>query len=299
MLSQNLIPNGDLENYSECPDNFDQLYVLDDWFLVQTTNNNTPDYFNACADESTMSSVPENVAGFQPAHSGSGYLSNFMWGNDSGQREYVYTELSEQLIGGRVYELSFYVSLCDQPEIGINNIGALFTQKVLVGSTEINLIEADPQVKAIKVITDKDGWFEIKGEFIAEGGEKYMAVGNFFSDEDTETQSVWPFNWPNWSKYYLDSFSLIEKPLSIPGHQNDSSLTISPNPASETLVVANSGSDIIKTVTIFDMLGREVMVKAIGEPETSLNLSELRNGNYFLSIEFDNGEVYFERIIKH
>jgi hypothetical protein len=68
--SQNLVPNGDFEQYSGCPTGYSQIDSALYW-TVPTSVNST-DYYNACAISLSVS-VPLNGAGFQETHSGSGY----------------------------------------------------------------------------------------------------------------------------------------------------------------------------------------------------------------------------------
>ena len=66
--AQNLVPNGDFEGYSGCPDNASQFDSTLFWFSPTAA---TPDYFNQCATSNV--GVPYNDFGYQPAHSGGGY----------------------------------------------------------------------------------------------------------------------------------------------------------------------------------------------------------------------------------
>jgi len=70
--AQNLIVNGDFEDYTTCPWALSQLDFAQYWINPTTVNGGTPDYYNACCT-STWVGVPKNNFGFQNAYSGSAY----------------------------------------------------------------------------------------------------------------------------------------------------------------------------------------------------------------------------------
>jgi hypothetical protein len=70
--AQNLVPNGDFEQYHSCPTFHSQLDSALYWFNpgLYLPGNSTPDYYNACG--SPPASVPDNFCGSQNALSGAG-----------------------------------------------------------------------------------------------------------------------------------------------------------------------------------------------------------------------------------
>src|SRR5258705_6338420 len=77
--AQNLVPNGDFEQYSGCPSNYNQIDFALFWFNpcippygTAFGQSGSSDYFNACASIWQID-VPNNFDGYQPAHSGNGY----------------------------------------------------------------------------------------------------------------------------------------------------------------------------------------------------------------------------------
>ncbi|MCF6306653.1 MAG: T9SS type A sorting domain-containing protein, partial [Flavobacteriaceae bacterium] len=246
VVSQNLVPNPSFEEYYDCPYYQGEFYV-DFWF--ETPNSiSSPDYYNDCSPDDTPSDVPENIAGSQYPYEGEGYAGIQCYGNDSGRREYIEIQLSTPLIENQEYEFSMYVSLADRFGSAINNLGVLITDYIVEGNGPggANLIEANPQIKAESPLTDKDNWMQITGTFIAEGGEEYLTIGNFFSDEDTERVTVWPYDFLNWGKYYIDSVSLTQVILSTNENTLKSQLKIYPNPTNDfiNIEIANNNSNI-------------------------------------------------------
>ena len=74
MQAQNLVPNGDLEQYTQCPDYVSQIDRAIGW---SRPTEGTSDYLNACLGVPFSESVPDNEFGYQSAHSGNGCAGFF------------------------------------------------------------------------------------------------------------------------------------------------------------------------------------------------------------------------------
>src|SRR5258707_902616 len=61
LFSQNLVSNPSFEEYSVCPDLWNQTSRATGWSSFRSST----DYFNTC-DGSNVVGVPENFAGYQP-----------------------------------------------------------------------------------------------------------------------------------------------------------------------------------------------------------------------------------------
>ncbi|MCO6498780.1 MAG: gliding motility-associated C-terminal domain-containing protein [Vicingus serpentipes] len=226
--AQNLVYNGDFEIYDTCPVNFSQpldpqIEHCTGW---SAPTQGTSDYFNTCNTGNV--GVPTNVFGFQTAYNGNGYC-----GFNSSQRfpaynqcmngtfkryyrEYVQTRLISPLEANKKYKIAFYISLADSLSGYANrNIGALFTNDS-IGFNCFNPIIANPQVISSDFVTDNVNWTKVEGEFIANGGEKYMTIGNFLDtlDYGNDTLCVKPntgFQDGNGlAYYYIDGVELID-----------------------------------------------------------------------------------------
>jgi gliding motility-associated-like protein len=208
------VPNESFELYSLCPDNPGQIYRAIPWFQTWIIGNNvtisSSDYFNACSP-TPMFTVPHNdYAGTQYAHTGNAYAGIALYGSSSGDdtREYIEVKLISPLQQGKKYCVEFYVSLADTSQFACDNISAYFTNDTLKNSPSMTLINANPQVTNTNgVITDKEGWTLITGEFIASGGESFLTIGNFKSNANTNAISMSgasPFAY-----YYIDDVSVI------------------------------------------------------------------------------------------
>lgn len=102
------------------------------------------------------------------------------------QRDYIQIELSQAMVPGRCYRIAFNVSLADSAQYASSRIGALFTVNAS-SSTADTVWEAVPQIETNNIITDTTGWTLIQGEFQATQPYRYLTIGNFYRDEDTDS----------------------------------------------------------------------------------------------------------------
>ncbi len=69
--AQNLVPNGDFEQYSTCPLSQGEILNAIPWINPAVMGfGGSPDYFNQCSPAVTNGqSVPQNISGIQQAQS--------------------------------------------------------------------------------------------------------------------------------------------------------------------------------------------------------------------------------------
>jgi hypothetical protein len=215
----NLVRNGGFEQLADtliphpCPTSPSQIFKS----LFWKTAFGSVDYFNSCSNDSYPNwGVPHNLYGNQvdkSSQSSSGAYAAFACYSNTmnNAREYLTTELAQPLVANRVYRLSFYVSLADNCNFAVGNIGACFTSSnidwLLPATQYFDLV---PKVEYDSApITDTEGWTLVSGEFVAEGDEKFLTIGNFKSDMETNLEQVAPseYEW-DVSAYYIDDVSL-------------------------------------------------------------------------------------------
>lgn len=133
-------------------------------------------------------------------------------------RGYPRNRLKQPLEAGKVYCVSFYVNLTNQSTHGIDAIGAYFSDSGVDSIHACNeaLTYLVPQIQnpANNIITDTLHWTLINGQFTANGTEKYLIIGNFRSDANTNISLVNPANLPaNAADYNVDDVSVIARDL--------------------------------------------------------------------------------------
>jgi hypothetical protein len=95
--AQNLVPNPSFEEYSTCPSLEGQVSLCIGWL---NPNQCSPDYFNGCANTTSMYSVPQYLQdGYLIAKSGNAYTSIFTYNHYdfNSSREYLQGKLIDSL----------------------------------------------------------------------------------------------------------------------------------------------------------------------------------------------------------
>lgn len=196
---KNLVPNWSFEEYNVCPDinTHDCSLVpptipaLKEWYCAMTYAS-TPDYFNRC---STIGYSYTTWRGFQLPHSGEGYLGGYMHPTYSPFNiEYIQCTLKDSLKPSVTYCVSYFINRADKSEYAISQHGAVFTNtKILEPSITLpKYLNLTPQVKNTlgNFITDTVNWMNIKGSFVAVGGERYMTLGCFGPQSLLDTMAI-------------------------------------------------------------------------------------------------------------
>lgn len=291
---QNLVPNGDFEQFTSCPTSIGQFTVATTWINPSTA---TPDYFNQCSG-STLVDVPDNLFGYQAAHSGNGYAGGYSFEmlNGSGYdfREYLEVPLTSPLVAGNCYHFEMYVSLAE----GLSNyttsdFGAYFSNSLISGLNTQNTLPYTPQItNSTGYITDTLNWVLIQANYTAAGGETHLMIGNFSNDTVIDTIQVGPNLGHSLIYFYVDDVSLT--PCTGIEEQNHSSeILIYPNPVGEELMVSGLGFLVRGEVGIkvFDVLGKEVYQnqfsnspEGIHSDKFQIPTANLQSGFYFLEI---------------
>ncbi len=215
---QNLVPNYSFETISStCYPG--QIIGATPWQEV-----NSPNLFsNSNCYPSNSMGVPKNFPGFQYSKTGNNYAGFLLFQNTSeGQdfREWAEIKLTDTLLPGKNYCVSFYTSLADTSQYAIANIQALFSDTLithlidytppLYDSTFLHYYPANINNPTGSIITDTMNWTKIEGTYSPNTKKAYMLVGNF----DLYNQINWitlPYN-TNWlgAYYYLDMVSVTE-----------------------------------------------------------------------------------------
>lgn len=220
----NMIHNPSFEEHRHCPMKIDATGVMRDADAWWQPTNGSSDYFNACGSRDC--NVPRNKMGLQEAHSGMAYCGIYC--SQELYREYLQTELITPLQAGKHYRISFWVSLADKSPHAVAAIGAVLTKEILEDSTHGILMEREqssidgngsqsiavyfvPQVSnpVDSVLDDTKGWTEVSGEITAEGGERYLTIGNFLPFNKSNIIATQGTSTPlPGAYYYIDDVSV-------------------------------------------------------------------------------------------
>ncbi|MFM9986707.1 MAG: T9SS type A sorting domain-containing protein [Flavobacteriales bacterium] len=307
LAAQNLVPNPSFEQYTQCPSGGDLVaYCTHWWDWIQS-----PDYFNVCAAETEVG-IPSNQFGNQSPSSGTGYIGLFTYySNKESYREVAVTQLNNPLEVGQIYYASFKISptLMIDTNSGIahlfsNNIGLKFFQEI--NDTSLSFLEftnnADLYLE--EVITDTSNWFNISGTFEATETFSYLAIGNFFSNELTDTLHTNSSN--NFAAYfYVDDVCVSMNPLDcgatgLEGSSLDETFLF-PNPANDVLHIKSMNSNLLDQFELYDSWGRQILLPSKKDSADGIDIDcgTLINGCYYIKIQSEDSVFTRQIIIQH
>lgn len=292
VYGQNLVQNHSFELYANCPDTYTVFEALN-WEQLSNHNGNA-DYYNSCAPL-PLYSVPDNTRGTQDAFDGNAYGGFLAFNQFAGGREYIQTQLSEPLTANKIYEISMFVSLAEDSNFAVNRLGARLTNTPLTGNGNFDYISGFSEIYSQQIIDDKLNWIQIKADYLAKGGEEFLTIGNFYSNEDTMTLVVDNIPFISNAYYYIDSVSVTDKTLSNKDVSFDDTFEIFPNPFLSHLNLKFHDINNIKKIEIYSTFRKLITLNKI---LTQLNLSQLSSGIYFIKVTSRDSKVAIKKIIK-
>ena len=296
--SQNLVPNPSFEDTISGSPPYRPLltcknvacttyvYCLN-WF---NPTSNTPDFFNSwCSD--TQLGVPQNAFGAQLAHTGQSYVGGGSYVESVNQREYICNQLISPLVSGKKYTVGFYISHADSSKYAIDRIGAYLSVDTINAQTGLNL-PFTPQIANSNgnILRDSANWTLISGTYTAGGGEKYITIGNFYNNTNTNVDTVnysgtaWPYAY-----YYIDDVSVeLDTTVGIKEVDNNLHFDVYPNPSNNIINIklTTSGKYNLK---LLNVLGEMFFDQQIEQNKVNIGVGDLPKGIYFMEILSEQG----------
>ena len=203
----NLVPNPSFEDTVHCPISSGEIANAEFWFSPLTPLSSS-DYFNSC---SPSANVPNSPLGFQQAHTGNAFAGIILYAHiSSNYREYIETKLTSLLIQNKKYCIEFYVNLANASKFALDKIGLLISNDSIINDS-LTTINKIPQIENLvgNIISDTVNWVKISGEFIAQGGEQFITIGNFYSYSSTNIDTIgYPIAVDSYAYYYIDDVSV-------------------------------------------------------------------------------------------
>jgi hypothetical protein len=198
MNAQNILSNGNFEDYSSCPTTYAQTTRCVGW---RAYTNGTPDYFNACAN--VPAAVPNAAYGYQPAASGNAYMGFI----SNSTKEYIATTISPLQIGS-TYEISMSVSLANSSSMALNDLGMLFYKSGPFSVATNGVVSSSPQVwfTSQGPIIDTQNWVRVTQIFTADSAYDNIVIGgfkNWSTITPSDTMRIMPIGVISY--YYVDS----------------------------------------------------------------------------------------------
>lgn len=295
--AQNLVPNPSFEEYLDCPQSTGELHQqVIDWESWQLT----PDFFHECNNNGLgTAGVPFNAWGYQMPITGNGYSGIYTFqDNFVNTREYLAAPLIEPLEIGIEYYVMLYASMYDgglkEPVwCQTNNVGLRFFKNPEYSAFPPNANPLEPDnfahLNSNEVIDDFTDWTLIDGWITAEENYNWVAIGNFFIDEETIIQRL---NIEDRCSgiYYIENVCVARYKedcdylVNVTSEARPNSLSIYPNPATDVvyLQLPWQGKHV---VDIFNSQGHLVLYIQDYSANEPISLTSLQEGFYVLRIQ--------------
>lgn len=292
-FGQNLVPNGDFENFSACPTWLDQLSGADGWQPYL----GTADFFHACDESGSVSTPNNSTHGHQQPLSGEGYggLIGISYNN---QREIMGVELTEPLLIGTQYYIEFYWNRAfgggahSNCNCASSHLGALLTTQSYNNISNPIGFDNFAHVYDDQLLLDSAGWNIISGWVTADQAYTHLAIGNFFDLDQNQIDYI-DTN-PNEillkTYYFIENVCVSTDPsdcglLSTDNRISPNRFKIYPNPSSGMLNIESK--EPIISIRIANIQGKLVHL----EPDitSTLDVSDLQPGTYVISVQTKQG----------
>jgi hypothetical protein len=306
----NLVSNPGFEAPLSCPSqiNLFQGYARNWWGL------NDQIFDDTCSLTSDLA-VPYNLWGYQYPRSGicmagmNTIILDSTFASTKNLREYIYTPLSDTLQAGKNYYVSFWVNCSKNAMYACNDFGAYFSKNYLLLNHHLQAVTPQMQNNTTtNLLTDTAGWQQIKGRFIAAGGEKYLTLGNFTPDSIAHVTYLHGSPNPTYdwklAFYYIDDVEVMldsAGSLGIADQQlNRASVSVFPNPNNGNMTVNYSLPNAREaSLELFDSYGRLISDRPLDLNKTTAILSEsfLPNGIYQVQIITDGTRVSRSKVV--
>ncbi len=195
---QNLIPNASFEDTISYGGGFTSPKY---WFRAGGDNTDGEHY---TPYNQYLWTIPQNFFGYQYAQHGNSYYGTEMYQFVyKALRSYIQCRLIRPLIKDSTYCLRIYVNLPDSMTYASRGQLGIYLSNMAISSTSNGNLPYTPQlvISPTNYITDKLDWTEFNLSYTAQGGERYLTMGNFNDTLGIDTLFVGGGNDPNFSYY--------------------------------------------------------------------------------------------------
>ncbi len=186
----NYVSNGGFEKYISCSPTFSSLGYIGTALNWDGMDVNCAAKWNHYC----YNAVPFNSFFYNYPRTDSAYVSYDIFClscplNDS--RANIRNTLKAPLVSGRTYCVKFYLNNSEYSSFSIDAIDAYFGGAELdtITKASLPLTFLNPQISnpLFNYLSDTVGWSSVSGTMTAQGGEKYMVIGNFRTNATTNT----------------------------------------------------------------------------------------------------------------
>lgn len=196
--TQNLVLNPSFEDTTNCPSGPNQIDSCKHW--SNPNEGETPDYFidTDCFGFNTLVRTPSNFVGYAIPRTGIAYggiIAYSVNAADYNYREVLQGKLYKPLDSGETYCGGFYVQLANRSGRVIDAMGMYFdndSAAVVWPPYTPSIYDPNPYINnpSGNYLNDTVNWVPVEGMFVANGGEKFLLIGNLKDYTNVTVQVV-------------------------------------------------------------------------------------------------------------
>lgn len=191
-IIKNLVPNGSFENFRKKSGSIKQAIP---WQQIASV-----DYYQEPISNDTSLNKGARTGN---CYAGLRFQKKY--------KEFLQVKLAEPLHRGTTYEFEMYVRLAFWSNASLKSLGALFSKVGYKSKADaVKTAMIDSVCKKGSFINGYQ-WFKISGKYLADGGEKYLTIGNFSPNvkKDMLRMNIFKFGFKE-AYYFIDDVSLIK-----------------------------------------------------------------------------------------
>lgn len=192
IIEKNIVPNGSFENYRKKSGNIKNAIP---WTQIASV-----DYYQEPLSNDTSK---QRGARTGNCYAGLRFQKKY--------KEFLQVKLAESLHRGTTYQFEMYVRLAFWSNASLKSFGALFTKMGYKGQGDVVRTAIIDSVCKKGSFINGYKWFKISGKYIADGGEKYLTIGNFSAKikKDMLRMEIFKLGFKE-AYYFIDDVSLIK-----------------------------------------------------------------------------------------
>ncbi|WP_264791516.1 OmpA family protein [Aureispira anguillae] len=188
---QNMVKNPSFEQYRKVPSDLGNIETIDYW---SSPTEASPDYFHRRAGGKNVD-IPYNKMGYCNARSGHAYTGIYAYASryiKRNFREYIQLELKQPLLFGNTYCVKAHVFLSQSSNRAVGALG-MTASKIRTNQNHEFAISDNRMTYMLqedRSPLDDRKWVEISCQYKAQGGERYIVIGNFDDDRKTKVSGA-------------------------------------------------------------------------------------------------------------
>jgi outer membrane protein OmpA-like peptidoglycan-associated protein len=191
-IIKNIVPNGSFENYRKKSGHIKQAIP---WQQIASV-----DFYQEPISNDTSS---QKGAKTGKCYAGLRFQKKY--------KEFLQVKLAEPLHRGTTYEFEMYVRLAFWSNASLKSFGALFTKMGYKSKNDVVKSALIDSVSKKSSFINGYQWFKVAGRYLADGGEKYVTIGNFSPNvkKDMVRMNIFKFGFKE-AYYFVDDISMVK-----------------------------------------------------------------------------------------